>query len=69
LTGHTASAEGTIAASRILDAQQVHPQTGYSVWFPPGREPRIYNAAARYLRVRGNFSVNIDAVPWVVWDE
>jgi hypothetical protein len=69
LTGHTATAEGTITASRIIDAQQVHPQTGYSVWFPPGREPRIYNAAARYLRIRANFSVNIDAVPWLVWDE
>lgn len=69
LTGHTATAEGTITASRLLDAQQVHPQVGYSVWFPPGREPRVYNAAARFLRVRANFSVGIDAVPWVVTDE
>jgi hypothetical protein len=68
-TGYNASAEGTITASRILDAQQIHPQTGYAVWFPPGREPRVEATAARFLRVRANFSVNIDAVPWVVWDE
>lgn len=69
LTGINASAEGTVTASILYDAQQVHPQTGYSCWFPPGREPRVYNAAARLLRVRANFSVNIDGVPWVVWDE
>lgn len=69
LTGINASAEGVITASRLLDAQQVHPQTGYSCWFPQGREPRIASASARFLRIRANFSVNIDAVPWVVWDE
>lgn len=69
LTGINASAEGTITASRLLDAQQVHPQTGYSCWFPQGREPRVFSSSARFLRVRANFSVNIDAVPWVVWDE
>jgi hypothetical protein len=69
LTGINASVEGTITASILYDAQQVHPQSGYSCWFPQAREPRIYNAAARYLRIRSNFSVNIDAVPWVVWDE
>jgi hypothetical protein len=69
LTGINASVEGTITASILYDAQQVHPQSGYSCWFPQQREPRVYNAAARYLRVRSNFSVNIDGVPWVVWDE
>jgi hypothetical protein len=69
LTGHTATAEGTITASRMIDAQQVHPQTGYSVWFPPDARAAGLQSAARYLRVRANFSVNIDAVPWVVWDE
>lgn len=69
LTGHTATAEGTITASRVLDAQQIHPQSGYSVWFPPGREPRVEATTARYLRIRANFSVNIDSVPWIVHDE
>jgi hypothetical protein len=69
LTGHTATAEGTITASRIIDPQQVHPQTGYACWFPQGREPRVESTSARFLRIRANFSVNIDAVPWIVWDE
>jgi hypothetical protein len=69
LTGHTATAEGTITASRALDTQQIHPQSGYSVWFPADARPRVGQSAARYLRVRANFSVNIDAVPWIVWDE
>jgi hypothetical protein len=70
LTGHTATAEGTITASRILDAQQVHAQTGYSVWFPLGREPRVANlTVTRFIRIRANFSVGIDGVPWIVWDE
>jgi hypothetical protein len=69
LTGHTATVEGTITASRLLDAQQIHPQTGYSVWFPADARPRAGQSSARYLRIRANFSVNIDAVPWVVWDE
>jgi hypothetical protein len=69
LTGHTATAEGTITASRMLDVQQIHPQTGYSVWLPSDARARVGQTTARYLRVRANFSVNIDAVPWVLWDE
>jgi hypothetical protein len=34
LTGINASVEGTITASILYDAQQVHPQSGYSCWFP-----------------------------------
>jgi hypothetical protein len=69
LTGYNASVEGTITASRVLDAQQIHPQAGYSVWFPADARARTGTTAARYLRLRANFTVNIDAVPWVVWDE
>lgn len=69
LTGINASAEGTITASTLYDAQQIHPQTGYSIWFPQGREPRLWSSSARFLRIRANFSVSIDGVPWLVWDE
>ena len=31
--------ENTIAASRFFDSQKVHPQTGYSVWFPSDARP------------------------------
>lgn len=69
LTGYNASAEGTITASRVLDVQQVHPQSGYSVWFPSDARSRVGQSTARYLRVRANFTVGIDAVPFVIWDE
>jgi hypothetical protein len=59
--------EGTITASRLLDAQEVHPQTGYGVWFPPDTRP--YVALSRFLRVRVNFAVAVSCLPWVVWDE
>lgn len=70
LTGHTATAEGTITASRIIDPQQIHPQSGYSVWWPPGREARVEDlSVTRFLRIRANFAVGYDAVPWIAWDE
>ena len=66
-TGYNASAEGTIAGSRILDGQNVHPQTGYSIWFPERARPRV--KASRFLRIRSLFSVDINGVPWIVWEE
>jgi hypothetical protein len=59
--------EGTITASRIIDLQSVHPQTGYGVWFPADRRPRI--AVSRFLRIRAHFSVTVNALPWIVWTE
>lgn len=64
-TGYNASAEGSITGSRILDPQNIHPQSGYAVWFPKG--PKV--KASRFVRVRAHFSVDINAVPWVVWEE
>jgi hypothetical protein len=69
LTGHTATVEGTITASRALDVQQIHPQTGTACGSRRMLGRVSGQSSARYLRVRGNFSVNIDAVPWIVWDE
>ena len=66
LTGSNATAEGTITASRILDGQEVHPQTGYAVWFP-GEGPKV--KASRFLRIRALFSVDINGIPWIVWEE
>lgn len=59
--------EGTITASRLLDAQEVHPQSGYGVWYPADNRPRI--AVSRFLRVRVSFAVAISCLPWIVWDE
>lgn len=66
-TGYNASAEGTITGSNLLDAENVHPQTGYSIWFPHDARPRV--KASRFLRIRVLFSVDINAIPWIVWKE
>jgi hypothetical protein len=66
-TGYGFAAEGTITASRFLDAQAVHPQTGYGVWFPEGRRPKA--KASRSLRIRTTFDVDINCIPWCVWEE
>jgi hypothetical protein len=66
-TGYNASAEGSITGSRILDGQNVHPQTGYALWYPEAARPRI--AVSRFLRIRTLFSVDINCIPWIVWEE
>jgi len=66
-TGYNASAEGSITASRMLDHQNVHPQTGYSVWFPADSRPRI--AVSRFLRLRANAPAAVNALGWIVWQE
>jgi hypothetical protein len=67
LTGYNASAEGTITASTILDPQAVHPQAAYGVFFPDGRRPRV--GASRFLRIRCLFTVTVNVVPWVLYEE
>jgi hypothetical protein len=66
-TGYNATAEGTIGASTILDGQNIHPQTGYAVWFPDRAGPLV--KASRFLRVRCTFSVDIGSLPWILWEE
>lgn len=67
LTGTNASAEGTITDSRLLDAQLVHPQAGYSIWFPETARPSV--EASRFLRVRTTAGTAVDAIPWILWGE
>lgn len=67
LTGFNATAEGSITLSRLLDAQNVHPQMGYSIWFPERAKPLVQ--LSRFLRIRTTFSVDINAIPWIVWEE
>jgi hypothetical protein len=66
-TGYNASNEGTLTAARLLDCQEVHPQTGYSVWYPTERGPSV--TISRQVRIRVTFSVSINAMPWIVWEE
>jgi hypothetical protein len=64
-TGYNGTAEGSITTSRILDGQEIHPQTGYSIWFPRG--PRV--KASRFLRIRALFGADVNSVPWILFEE
>lgn len=59
--------EGTITASNIIDMQEVHPQSGYGVWFPAHALPEV--AVSRFVRVRVNFAVAVNCLPWIVFQE
>ena len=67
LTGYNATAEGTIAGSRFLDPQSVHPQSAYGVFFPEGRRPKV--KASRFLRIRTTFDVDVNCIPWILFEE
>lgn len=68
LTGYNASAEGTIGATtRELDTQLVHPQTGYSLWFPATDQPKV--KPSRFLRIRCTFAATVNALPWILHAE
>ncbi len=65
-TGYNGTAEGTITDSRILDAQELTPNSGgYSLWFP---EP-VKVAVSRFLRIRTLFAADINCVPWIIFEE
>ncbi len=66
-TGYTATAEGTITATRVGDQQLVLPTNGYSYEWALGKEFRI--AQSRFLRVRVHASVAVNALCWVRWEE
>lgn len=66
-TGSNASAEGTITDARMLDSQLVHPQSGYSIWYPESARPTV--VASRFLRVRTTAGASVDAIPWILFAE
>lgn len=57
-TGYTASAEGSITAVRMLDAQLIAPTSQYVKQFPLGREPVIQIAKFGRIRVTAGAAVN-----------
>ena len=72
LTSYNAAyTENTIAASRFFDSERVHPQTGYSVWFPDDARPECgIVGSARSVRVRVNaVTAAYNLVPWICWEE
>lgn len=65
-SGYTATAEGTITATRELDVQFVAPTNQYVKQFPLGREPCW--KAANYLRVRVTAGASVNAYCYVVFE-
>ncbi len=66
-TGYTASAEGSITASRVLDLQFVPPTGSYTMLWPLGREPVV--AVSKFLRVRVTAAAAVNAYCSVTWEE
>jgi len=66
-SGFTASAEGSITATRSLDTQLVDPAMGYWKQFPLGREPVI--KAANIGRIRVTAPAAVNAICYLVWEE
>lgn len=66
-TGYTASAEGTITATRYADLQQVAPTNQYVKQWPLGREFQL--PISKFLRVRVTAGAAVNAYTYVVWDE
>lgn len=63
-TGYTASAEGTVTASRVFDAQLVQPAGQYAWEFSLGNEPVI--SAVSSLRIRCKAAAAANALCWVL---
>jgi hypothetical protein len=57
-TGYTCTAEGSIVASRVFDAQLVAPTNQYVKQFPLGREPMVAADSALRIRVTAGAAVN-----------
>jgi len=57
-TGYTASAEGTVTATRVFDAQLVAPTNQYIYQFPLGQEPVLIIGNATRIRVKAGTAVN-----------
>ncbi|MEV6036043.1 hypothetical protein AB0L65_33150 [Nonomuraea sp. NPDC052116] len=66
-TGYTASAEGTVAATRTGDVQQVAPTGQYVKMWPLGREFGV--GASKWLRVRVKAAAAVNAYTYIVWEE
>ncbi len=66
LSGFTATVEGTVVSTRLLDGQQIAPTGQYVKQFPLGREPKI--EPGRSLRVRVTFAAAINALCYIVFE-
>lgn len=62
-TGFTASAEGTVTASELFDAQYIAPTNQYIYQWPLGTEPTL--KSENILRIRVHFGAAVNAVCWI----
>ena len=67
LTCFSPTAEGTITATRVFDAQLIAPTNQYVKQFPLGREPQVI--AGKFLRIRVTFAATVNAICYVVYEE
>lgn len=63
-SGYTATAEGTITATRMFDVQFIAPTNQYVKQFPLGREPNF--KATEYLRIRVTAGAAVNAYCYVI---
>jgi len=63
-TGYTATAEGSITATRVFDSQFVQPAGAYAWEFSLGNEPHVDAVSALRIRVKAQAAVN--ALCWVL---
>jgi len=67
LTGHTATAEGTITAVRMFDVQFISPTNQYVKQYPLGREPQV--PVSKFLRIRVTAAAAVNAYCYIIWEE
>lgn len=66
-SGYTASAEGTVTATRQFDTQLLPPTAPYIKQFPLERGPTMLQS--EFLRIRVTFGTAINALCYIVWAE
>lgn len=72
-TGYSASAEGTVTATRVFDTDQIGITAGlqsldYDYQFMPDERPIV--AVSKFLRIRMTMPTSgVNALCWIVWDE
>lgn len=65
-SGYTATAEGTITATRMFDVQLIAPTNQYVKQFPLGREPVFRND--EFVRIRVTFGASINAYCYIIFE-
>ena len=65
-SGYTATAEGTITATRVLDCQLIAPTNQYVIQYPLGREPSW--KASDFLRIRVKAGAAVNAICWIEFE-